>query len=48
MEFPLSIPVVGDLRNFVRLESRGGRLTGKTHARANFGENALRTEMERG
>lgn len=47
VEFPLAIPGVGDFRNFVRLESRGGRLTGKTHARGNFGEGAMRTEMER-
>ena len=47
MEFPLAIPGVGDFHNFVRLQSRGGRLTGKTHARSKFGENAMRTEMER-
>jgi hypothetical protein len=47
MEYPLSFPGVGDFRNFVRLESRGGRLTGKTYARSKFGENAMRTELDR-
>jgi len=46
-EFPLSFPGVGDFTNFLRLEARGGRLTGMTHARSQFGENAMRTELAR-
>ena len=47
MEFPLSLPGIGDFLNFVRLESRAGRLTGKTYARGKFGETIMRTELER-
>lgn len=47
MEFPLSFPGVGDFRNFVRLECKGKRLTGKTYARSKFGENVMRTELDR-
>jgi hypothetical protein len=41
------MPGVGEFEMFMRLALRGGRLTGPTYARSNFGENALRTEMER-
>lgn len=47
MEFPLSLPGVGDFINFVRLECRGGRLTGRTYTRGNFGENRMPTELDR-
>jgi hypothetical protein len=46
-EFPLSFPGIGEFTNFLRLELRGGRLTGMTHARSQFGENAMRTELAR-
>jgi hypothetical protein len=46
-EFPLSFPGIGEFTNFLRLEARGGCLTGMTHARSQFGENAMRTELAR-
>jgi hypothetical protein len=46
-EFSLDVPGVGSTQMFVRLEARGGRLTGRTHARSVLGETPLITELER-
>jgi hypothetical protein len=45
-DFTLNTPV-GEMQMFLRLEARGGRLTGFTHGRAVFGETPFRTELVR-
>lgn len=45
-EFTVNSPV-GEMRMFVRLEARGGKLTGNTYGRSNFGEAPFATELTR-
>ena len=46
-EFAMQVPGVGNTQMFLRLECRSGRLIGKTHARSDFGEIAMQTDLER-
>lgn len=43
----MSVPGIGDFRNFVRLEARGGKLTGTVYARGDLGEVGMPAELER-
>lgn len=45
-EFTIMSPV-GEMRLFLRLEARGGKLTGDTYGRSDFGETPFATELER-
>ncbi len=46
-EFTMQVPGIGETQMFLRLEFRGSRIVGKTHARSSFGEIAMDTELER-
>ena len=46
-EFAITVPGIGEMQLFLRLEARGGKLTGKTYARAAMGEVPLSTELAR-
>ncbi|MBI2912620.1 MAG: beta-lactamase family protein [Chloroflexi bacterium] len=46
-EFAVTVPGMGEMQLFLRLEARGGKLTGKTYARAVQGEAPLATELVR-
>jgi hypothetical protein len=45
-DFTLNTPV-GEMQMILRLEARGGKLTGVTHGRAPFGETPFVTELAR-
>jgi len=46
-EFTITVPVVGEMQMFLRLEARSGKLTGKTYGRSFYGETPFVTELER-
>jgi hypothetical protein len=46
-EFAITVPGIGEMQLFLRLQARGGKLTGKTYARAAMVEVALSTELAR-
>jgi CubicO group peptidase (beta-lactamase class C family) len=45
-EFNITVPMFGELQLFLRLEARGGKLTGNTYGRGQFGESPLATSLE--
>lgn len=47
-EFTITAPIVGEMQLFLRLEARGGKLTGNTYGRSNFGETPFATELAKG
>jgi CubicO group peptidase (beta-lactamase class C family) len=46
-EFKITVPTVGEMHLLVRLETRGGKLNGKTYGRSAFGETPFDTTLER-
>ncbi len=46
-EFTITVPGIGETQLFLRLQARGGKLTGKTYARAVVAEVPLSTELVR-